>query len=133
MVANAMRTLMPGKIISKALFDDLEYFEASYQGLTLADQLTYGWEMSYGGPAPDRLSPYLNVGMQPGQLLIGISSNDSAETAQALTSYVDQNSFGGTMFFSVTADSAASLSNISQVAHQQNTVAKPDCLQAGAA
>ena len=58
MVTTLMRQLMPNKIITKALFEDKTYFRATWRGHKLADNLDYGWEMSYGGPPRPRVAPY---------------------------------------------------------------------------
>ena len=71
MVTSFMQQLMPDKIISKALFADEHYFQATWQGKKLADNLTYGWEMSYGGDPQDRLPLYVNVGMAKNKLSCG--------------------------------------------------------------
>jgi hypothetical protein len=58
MVTTLMRQSMPDKIITKALFQDLRYFRTSWRGHTLARNLDFAWEMSYGGSPKPRLSPY---------------------------------------------------------------------------
>lgn len=74
MVTTMMKGVMPDKLITKALWSDLPYFSASYNGRTLADNLTYGWEMSYYEDPNSRLSPYLGVGMNKNQLCLGFSA-----------------------------------------------------------
>lgn len=128
MVTYEMQQAMPGKIISKALFDDSQYFNVMWNNLTLADTLTYGWEMSYGdNDGPGRLAPYLNSGMQPKQLAIGVSTADDQST-QELAQYIKDNNLGGMMVYNVTNDSQDYLSIISQVLYGEDTIAQPDCL-----
>lgn len=50
MVTSLMQQAMPDKIISKALWKDKKYFGVPYNGVTLEQTLSYGWEMSYGQP-----------------------------------------------------------------------------------
>jgi len=50
MVTTLMRQLMPDKILTKALFEDKKCFRASWKRHRLAENLDYGWEMSYGDP-----------------------------------------------------------------------------------
>jgi len=75
MITTIMRQMMPDKIISKALWSDYGPFSGSWNGHTLAQNLNYGWEMSYYGGGPDsRLSPYLGYGMNKNQLVLGFSA-----------------------------------------------------------
>lgn len=127
MVTTLMQQTMPGKIISKALFQDLQYFGPSWGGNTLADTLTYGWQMSYGDPAyQQRLQPYVNAGMGKNRLAIGVSTN--ACDGGPAASFVKNNGYGGVMVYNVTNDSTACLSQISQALYDESTVAKPGCL-----
>ncbi len=71
MVTSMMRAIMPDKIISKALFSDSQYFGVPYNGVTLEQTLTYGWEMSYGLSADSVLPPYVTAGMSTNQLSKG--------------------------------------------------------------
>jgi GH18 family chitinase len=129
MVTSEMQQAMPGKIISKALFSDSQYFDATWNNLTLADTLTYGWEMSYGDPdGPGRLAPYLTAGMKPKHLALGVSTAGDQATTQELTQYIKDNNFGGMMVYNVTNDSQDYLSIISQVLYGENTIAQPNCL-----
>ena len=58
MVTTIMRQLMPDAIITKALFQDRDYFRTTWRGHTLAENLDYGGEMSYGGIPQPRLVHY---------------------------------------------------------------------------
>lgn len=133
MVTSAMKQAMPGKIISKALYDDSPYFTTNWNGLTLEQTLTYGWEMSYGEDYPaGRLQPYLNpspgpnAGMQPAQLALGIWK-DTYDLADLWT-YAKSVGLGGMMVYAVNANSAAYLSNLSQLMFGLPTQVKPNCI-----
>jgi hypothetical protein len=127
MVTTLMQQTMPGKIISKALFQDIQYFGQTWGGNTLANTLTYGWEMSYGDPAyGQRLQPYVKAGMGKNQLAIGVST-DSCDGDPA-ASFVKSNGYGGVMVFNVNNNSTNCLSEISNALYSETTVAKPSCL-----
>jgi hypothetical protein len=84
--------------------------------------------MSYGDTDyADRLAPYLEAGMEPGSLGLGVSTagSDAGLAAQ----YVKTNGIGGVMVYNVTNDSQDFLSQISSVLYGQSTVAKPGCVQ----
>lgn len=131
MVTSEMRQAMPGKIVSKALFDDIPYFQSSWNGTTLADQLTNGWEMSYGdSDGPGRLAPYINAGMNPDDLALGVGQGyTDPSDVQELTRYAKGADIGGMMIYNITNDSEDFLSNVSQVESGQRAVAKPGCLK----
>src|SRR4051812_36935172 len=72
MVTTLLRQALPGKIVSKALFRDIQNFGPAWNGHTLTGNLTYGWEMSYFDPNyAGRLQPYVDAGMGKNQLAIG--------------------------------------------------------------
>src|SRR5262249_21121508 len=59
MVSSKLRALAPGIILSKALWNDNDVFQQVWNGGTLAQQLTYGWEMTYSDTGGiSRLNPY---------------------------------------------------------------------------
>ena len=127
MVTTLLRQALPGKIVSKALFDDSQYFGPTWNGHTLTGNLTYGWEMSYFDPNyAGRLQPYVDAGMGKNQLAIGVDT--SRTDGPAAASFVRQNGYGGIMVFNVTKDSTSYLSGISNALFGQNTVAQPGCL-----
>lgn len=127
MVTTLMQQTMPGKIISKALFQDIQYFGPTWEGNTLANTLTYGWEMTYGYPNYGaRLQPYVDKGMGKNQLAIGVSTDDCDGGPAA--SFIKSNGYGGVMVFNVTNDSTSCLSQISNALYDEDTVAKPGCL-----
>jgi hypothetical protein len=127
MVTYEMRQAMPGAIISKALFDDDQYFQASWEGHTLAQNLTYGWEMSYGqADYGQRLQPYVGYGMPLGTLGLGVSTDGSDGPDAA--SYVTKNGVGGLMVFGVTSGSAGYLDPVAQAMYGQGIVVPPGCM-----
>jgi Glycosyl hydrolases family 18 len=127
MAAHAMNLAMPGKIVSKALWNDYSYFQQSWNGLTLAQTLTYGWEMSYAGNI-GVLTQYVNAGMKPQQLLLGLNSPTDPRQAYDLSTQIKAQGFGGIMIFSVTTQSAALLSGVSSGLYNQHTLVTPGCL-----
>jgi hypothetical protein len=96
MVTSMMKTLMPGKIISKALFYDSQYFGPTYQGAGLAQTLTYGWQMTYDNDPQDELPPYVAAGMATQSLAYGY--NGSADMTSE--TWLKQNGYAGFMVYS---------------------------------
>ncbi|HEY1607009.1 MAG TPA: glycosyl hydrolase family 18 protein [Allosphingosinicella sp.] len=78
MVTSMIRTLMPDKILSKALWADEQYFGPTYDGVGLAQNLTYGWYMGYGSDPSAILPTYAGFGMEPSQLAMGYWTGQSA-------------------------------------------------------
>lgn len=77
MVTTLMKQTMPNKLLTKALFRDRQYFKASWKGHKLAQNLDYGWEMTYGGGGPDRrLKFYASHGMPKNTLCLGFSAGE---------------------------------------------------------
>lgn len=100
-VSRALRRALPDRQLSKALFRDSQYFNQRVDNQTLADCLSYGWEMSYFSNAFDaRLSPYLRSGMTHRNLLLGVST-DMSSRAQSAAQYVKRNGYGGIMVYNV--------------------------------
>jgi hypothetical protein len=102
MVTSALRKLKPEIIISKALSDDTTYFDANWNGSTLAQQLSYGWEMSYAGGGTSRLEPYLQYGMQKRQLGLGVWNDPHGtwpDDVKPETEQVKDQGYGGMMMF----------------------------------
>lgn len=127
MVTTLMQQTMPGKIVSKALWNDFQYFGPTWNGHTLTGNLTYGWEMSYGHETyQKRLQPYVDKGMRKNQLAIGVST--SACDGGPAASFVKSNGYGGVMVYNVTKSSMDCLSKISNALYGKATVAKPGCL-----
>jgi len=103
MVTTYMRQLMPNKIISKALWQDYSYFRATWNGNTLAGNLDYGAEMSYGGSPAGRLEPYTQFGpnnsLSPGQLSLGFWSEQPSRDPNGDVQWLKQNGYAGVMMF----------------------------------
>jgi len=127
-VTTLLRQALPDKIVSKALWQDSQYFQASWNGHKLAQNLGYGWEMSYGGDGASRLDPYLRDGMLKAQLAAGVTlDNYDRSSAQALATFIRDKGFGGIMLFDVGTDSEAALSDISNILWNQLTTSNPRC------
>ncbi len=100
MVTSCMQKRMSGKIISKALFSDLQYFPPnSWNSITLADTLTYGWEMSYGGSPAMRLPPYANTGMAKNTLSLGFWDGQPSMNPATDVDWLRDNGYGGVMVY----------------------------------
>ena len=101
MITTLMRQIMPDKIISKALFQDSPYFQAEWNGHTLAENLNYGWGMSYGRSAKYRLEPYTNWGMKKNQLSLGFWSSQRQPPPQPSedVKWLQDNGYAGFMMF----------------------------------
>ncbi|TDW47226.1 glycosyl hydrolase family 18 (putative chitinase) [Flavobacterium sp. 270] len=98
-VTTIMKQLMPDIIISKALFDDYQYFTPKYNNQTLADNLTYGWEMSYGGAPKYRLPDYTTLGMATDTLVCGFWSGQPSPSPADDVSWLKTNGYEGVMVY----------------------------------
>ena len=98
MVTTLMRQLMPNKIITKALFEDKTYFRATWRGHKLADNLDYGWEMSYGGPPRPRVAPYTRW-LTKKQLSLGFWSGDPSRTPIEDAQWLRGQGYAGVMVY----------------------------------
>jgi hypothetical protein len=99
MVTTIMKQLMPNIIISKALFQDTQYFSPRYENRTLAENLTYGWEMSYWGMPEDRLPVYYELGMAKNALVCGFVSGTSPEPTTTAVTWLKNNDYEGVMVY----------------------------------
>ncbi len=104
MVSTLFKQTMPGTLLTKALWNDQEYFQTNWQGNTLAGALDYGWEMSYyGGDGNDRLTFYAENGMSKTSLVLGFSAENtfSGDWGQVATTMpeVVSDGWGGGMIF----------------------------------
>ena len=103
MVTTCMREIMPDKIISKALWNDSEYFQATWNGHTLAENLSYGAEMSYGGEPQYRLPPYTEFGannsLNKDQLSLGFWSGQPSSDPSGDVQWVKDGGYAGLMIF----------------------------------
>lgn len=103
MVTSLMQQLMPDKIVSKALWADLppayKYFTAKWNEKTLADNLTYGWQMGYGSSPEGTLPPYLSVGMAKNRLSQGFWSGQPSPNPGQDVEWIKNNGYEGVMIF----------------------------------
>ncbi|MEO8532281.1 MAG: glycosyl hydrolase family 18 protein [Flavobacterium sp.] len=99
-VTTIMKQLMPEIIISKALFEDHKYFIPKYNNQTLADNLTYGWEMSYWKTAEERMPPYTKLGMSTNALVCGFwTGSTPPSTPQQDVKWLKENDYAGVMVY----------------------------------
>lgn len=109
MVTSLMQPLMPGKIISKALWNDLQDFGVPYNGVTLEQTLTYGWEMSYGIPPKDVLPPYVAKGMAKNALSKGYWSGQPPQHPADEVAWMKANGYEGVMAYAFETPANAAL------------------------
>lgn len=108
----ALRTAMPDKIISKALWNDQDAF----RGTALGELLTYGATMAYGWDASQMKSmveDYVELGLPAAKICIGVQAGPeqagwmtSIGTTQALTRWSAANGLLGMMLYSYSQDIA---------------------------
>jgi hypothetical protein len=129
MATSALRSLLPaGKLITKALFDDSNYFAATWNGMTLAQQLSYGWQMAYGSGGTERLEPYLGWGMTKGQLALGVQPGES--DAGSLAAQVLAQGYGGMMMYTADNDDTETVGTVDAIAeafYDQSASVTPGC------
>src|SRR5581483_6644060 len=104
MVTTIMRSIMPDTVISKALWSDASDFAATWNGRTLAGNLSYGAEMSYGGPPQYRLPAYTSGQpaanlLTPSQVSCGFWANQPSSDPSADVAWLQQNGYAGFMIF----------------------------------
>jgi hypothetical protein len=109
MVTSMMQKSIPGKIISKALFEDLKYFHVPYKDVTLEQTLTYGWEMSYGGDPQYRLLPYVKKGMAQNALSLGFWTDQASPNPVQDVAWLKANGYEGVMVYAFEAPQNAAL------------------------
>lgn len=124
----------PGKklIIAKALYADYIDFTTAVNidgnNVKLADLLTYGWDMSYGGSASYRLSSYLTrFGMQKYQLGLGIDfvNVNSTESGVAIAQYVKDNHLKFVMYYDVKVSDSAKYQAVSNIFYTRKLQVAP--------
>lgn len=98
MVTTLMRQIMPDKIISKALFQDEQYFFTTWRGHTLAKNLNYAGEMSYGGYPQLRLFLYGWL-MNKNDLSLGFWSGSPSPTPTQDVQWLRHSGYGGVMLY----------------------------------
>jgi len=129
LAVSALRAeLGTSKYITKALFDDTQYFSATYNGKKAGDILDYGWEMSYGNTNySGRLQPYLNAGMSKSKLGIGVDIGGSDETTAA--QFVKSGGYAAVMTYNISTTSQTNLSKVTKALFGSATKVTANCLQ----
>ena len=116
------------KYITKALFNDTQYFSATYNGKKAGDILDYGWEMSYGNNNySGRLQPYINAGMPKTKLGIGVDIGGTDETTAA--KFVKNNGYAAVMTYNISTTSQTNLSKVTNALFGKATSVTANCLQ----
>ncbi len=125
----ALRTrLGTSKYITKALFNDIQYFSATYNGKKAGDILDYGWEMTYGATNyAARLQPYVNAGMAKTKLSIGVDIGGSDQTTAS--QFIKNNGYAGIMTYNISTTSQTNLSKVTNVLFSKPTNVTANCLQ----
>lgn len=129
LAVSALRSrLGTAKYITKALFSDIQYFSAVYNGKKAGDILDYGWEMTYGSTNySGRLQPYVNAGMAKTKLSIGVDVNGTDQTT--VSTFIKNNGYAGVMVYNVASNSQTSLSKVSNALYGSATSVKANCVQ----
>lgn len=99
MVTSFMRDMMPNHLITKDLFLDLAYFDSDYQGRKLADNLDFGFEMTYWQTPQTTLPNYVSRGMSPKQLLKGFWPPQSNFNLENAVAYIKDAGYRGVSTF----------------------------------
>lgn len=129
LAVTALRTrLGTSKYITKALFNDIQYFSATYMGKKAGDILDYGWEMTYGATNyASRLQPYVSAGMPKTKLSIGVDINGSDQTTAS--QFVKNNGYAGIMTYNISTTSKTNLSKVTNALFVKPTNLTANCLQ----
>ena len=129
LAVTALRTrLGTSKYITKALFNDIQYFSATYMGKKAGDILDYGWEMTYGATNyASRLQPYVNAGMPKTKLSIGVDINGTDQTTAS--QFVKNNGYAGIMTYNISTTSKTNLSKVTNALFAKPTNLTANCLQ----
>jgi hypothetical protein len=129
LAVSALRSrLGTSKYITKALFDDTQYFSATYNGKKAGDILDYGWEMTYGNTNySGRLQPYINAGMPKSKLAIGVDIGGTDETTAG--KFVKSNGYAAVMTYNISTTSQANLTKVTNALFSSATGVTANCLQ----
>jgi hypothetical protein len=129
LAVSALRAeLGTSKYITKALFDDTQYFSATYNGKKAGDILDYGWEMTYGNTNySGRLQPYITAGMPKSKLAIGVDIGGTDETTAA--QFVKNNGYAAVMTYNISTTSQANLTKVTNALFGKATTVTANCLQ----
>lgn len=117
------------KYLTKALFNDTQYFSATYGGKKAGDILDYGWEMTYGNTNySGRLAPYVSAGMAKTKLAIGVDIGGTDETTAA--NFVKTNGYAAVMTYNISTTSQTNLSKVTKALYSNKaTNVTANCLQ----
>jgi hypothetical protein len=117
------------RYLTKALFNDTQYFSATYGGKKAGDILDYGWEMTYGNTNySGRLAPYVNAGMAKTKLAIGVDIGGTDETTAA--NFVKNNGYAAVMTYNISTTSQTNLSKVTKALYSNKaTNVTANCLQ----
>ncbi|RDS79148.1 hypothetical protein DWU98_19280 [Dyella monticola] len=109
MVGHYVRQSIGTASFSKALFEDVSYFQPSYGGTNLGQDLTWGWTMSYWEGPQDQLPPYQGL-MPNNHLLCGFNAGSGFynPTASDLQ-WMAQQGYAGVMVYNIDATDAQTL------------------------
>ena len=97
-------TSNPDAIITKALFQDRDYFRTTWRGHTLAGNLDYGGEMSYGGIPQPRLVHYKQQ-LTNSQLSLGFWAGSPSRSPAKDVRWIRDKGYAGVMLFEFEARS----------------------------
>jgi len=117
------------KYITKALFNDTQYFSAVYNGKKAGDILDYGWEMTYGNTNySGRLAPYVSAGMAKTKLAIGVDIGGTDETTAS--NFIRNNGYAAIMTYNISKTSQTNLSKVTKALFSNKaTNVTANCLQ----
>ena len=88
-------------IVTKALWNDKEQFAGRYNGISLADNLTFGSCMGYGSDPEYWLGEYVKRGMRKDNLLMGYWTGDPVNDPGAEANALKQEGYAGIMAFGI--------------------------------
>lgn len=98
MVTAMIRQVLPDMILSKALWQDIDDFDENYNGVSLLQTLTGGWEMSYANDPQDILPVYVGrAGMAPRTLSYGFQA-PSGDPSGSIA-WLKENGYAGFMVY----------------------------------
>ncbi len=121
-----------GKLLTKALYNDYNYFKSSYQEHKLSDYLDYGWEMTYSNnDFMGRLKTYIQLGMSMSKLMIGANTGRAYPDPYEVGEFTAQHQLTGMMVYNVKNDSQSYLSALQKGISKGSEVVDvlPGCLQ----
>lgn len=134
MVAQAIKAHpgFQGKLLTKALYGDYDYFQAKYKGRKLSEYLDYGMEMTYSeDDFMGRLQPYIKAGMPFSRLMLGTDTKRSFPDPFEIGKFTARYTLAGLMAFDVNTNSLDHLSTLQQgYSNNRATVdVEPGCLK----